>query len=56
MNRAEVETFKVQNEISCERDANGCTNCMNETPCHWYLGFSRLLDLLDNFLQLRGDF
>lgn len=51
MNRAEVETFKIQHDTSCFRDAIGCTNCMNETPCHWYLSFSAFLDTLDTILQ-----
>lgn len=49
--RAEVETFKIQNETNCFRDGDGCTNCMNEIPCHWYLDFSRFLDSLDTILQ-----
>ena len=52
MTRAEVETFKIQNTTSCFR-YNGCTNCMNEIPCHWYLSFVAFLDILDEFLGLQ---
>ena len=51
MERAEVETFKIQNTTSCIRDNDGCSKCANETLCTWYLNFSRFLDSFDEILQ-----
>jgi len=51
MERAEVETFKIQNGISCFRDSHGCSSCMNEIPCDWYLSMSKFFAILDDFLQ-----
>ena len=51
MERAEVETFKIQNTTSCFRDNDGCSKCMNEILCTWYLNFSRFLDSFDEILH-----
>ena len=51
MFRPEVETFKSQYGSGCFRDNDGCSKCMNEIPCTWYLNFSRFLDSFDEVLQ-----